>query len=210
MAFEDVAEALATVQDLQDADLIASRVAVDFLMLRPLHDEMKNLNKNAQVRPEFAQQFFARCADARKQALSAIAALNKTSCYASSALPAAISLAGLMADSLPADKAAIAAIELKINNMEKMADLLTAITDEASAAVVAPLVELAHARGRILDDFAAEYEDAPIPDDLALYFARRVEDYHVDLANQVARIQAEQFFGNVKLAELLTSPDKQQ
>ncbi len=207
LAFEDVAEALAMVQDLQDADLIASRVAVDFIMLRPLHAEIKALKHNPQVRPEMAQRFFSRCAAARKQALAIIAELNKTACHGSAALPAAISLAGLMDGSLSAEKAAVAAMELKINNMERMVDLLVEVNDAASAAAVAPMMEYANVLGNVLSDFADEYESTPLPEESALYFARRVEDYHVDLANVVSRIQSADFYGNEPLRALLSSPE---
>lgn len=205
LAFEDAAEALAGVNDVADADFVASRVAVDFLMLKDLHATILSMNKETDVRSEYAQTFLKRCTDSRAQALASIQALKKQDCFGSSALPAAISLAGLMKGPLPPHAAYETAMELKTNNMEMVILLLSAVKDTDSAATLAPMVEYAFALGKILEDFVLEHEQTPMDDDSAVYFARRIEDYHVDFANEAERLAAVHFFGNPLLRELLSA-----
>lgn len=193
-AFEDVAEALATVQDVKDADFVASRVAVDFLMLRDLHAAMGAMKNNADVSAEYAQSFVQRCTKARESAVACIAALQQCDYLGSAALPAATSLAALMKEPQPANVMAEAAMELKVNNMEMIVLLLDEVEDAESAETVANLVGYALAHGEILEAFAQEYEAHPMHPDSAVYFARRVEDSHVDFANMAAELRDCQYF----------------
>lgn len=211
-AFEDVAEALLTVQDVNDADFIASRVAVDFLMLRPLHAEMLAMQNHADVRPEYAKTFTARCAQARKSAIASITTLQQSDFHGSASLPAATSLAALMKGPLPPDKAAHAAWELKLNNMEMIVLLLDEVHDTASAETVAALVEYALACGEVLEQFATECESFPLDAESSVYYGRRVEDYHVDFGRLAAALQECNYYDSPKLRQVFApdSPQPQQ
>lgn len=202
LAFEDVAEALATVQDVSDADLLASRVAVDFLLLRNLHAEMVEMKTNPDVREEYAKAFILRCTEARKTAISAIQSLRKQDYFGSAALPAAASLASLMKEPLQPQKAAHAAWELKVNNMEMIVRLLSEVNDKPSAEMAASLVEYAIACGKILEKFATEYESQPLDAESSVYYASRVEDYHVDFGNLLAALKACNYYDSERLKRL--------
>lgn len=207
LAFEDVAEALGSVKDVSDADLLASRVAVDFLLLRPLHAEMVALKHNPEVNAEYAETFIRRCAEARKTAVAAIQALQKQDFYGSASLPAATSLAALMKGPLAPEKAAPAALELKVNNMEMIVLLLSEVEDKESAETVASLVEYALACGKILEEFATEYESQPIDAESSVYYARRVEDYHVDFGNLAESLKACHYHNSEKLRRIFVSDE---
>ncbi len=208
LSFEDVAEALRSVQDVNDADLVASRVAVNFLMLRNLHEEMRAMQSNADVRPEYAKSFALRCAEARKSAVSSIAALQELDYHGSVSLPSATSLAALMKAPLPPDKAARAAWELKLNNMEMIALLLDEVSDTESAETVASLVEYALACGEILEVFAEEYASYPLDEESSVYYGRRVEDYHVDFGRLAESLKAHNYYDSAKLRQIFV-PDEQ-
>lgn len=206
-AFEDVAEALLTVQDVNDADLVASRVAVDFLMLRNLHAEMMAMQSHADVRADYAKDFARRCAEARKSAVATIAALQQQDFHGSVSLPAATSLAALMKAPLPPRKAAIAAWELKLNNMEMIVLLLDEVSDHESAETVAALVEYALACGEILESFATECESYPLDEETAIYYGRRVEDYHVDFGRLAIALKECNYYDSERLRRVFVPTD---
>ena len=209
VSFEDVAEALRAVQDVHDADLVASRVAVNFLMLRNLHQEMLAMQSNADVRPEYAKEFTQRCAEARKSAVASIVALQQQEYYGSVALPAATSLAALMKDPLPPDKAARAAWELKLNNMEMIVLLLDEVRDPETAATVTSLVEYALACGEILEMFAEEYASHPLDEESSMYYGRRVEDYHVDFGRLVEFLKEHNYYDSAELRQIFVQDEPQ-
>lgn len=207
VSFEDVAEALLSVQDVNDADLVASRVAVNFLMLRNLHAEMLAMQNNADVRPEYAKAFALRCAEARKSAIASIAALQQQDYHGSVSLPAATSLAALMKAPLPPDKAARVAWELKLNNMEMVVLLLDEVSDAESADTVASLVEYALACGEILESFAEEHASHPLDEETSMYYGRRVEDYHVDFGRLAESLKAHNYYDSAKLRQIFVADE---
>ncbi len=196
LAYEDLAHALDGVEDITDADLVAARVAADFLLMRELHAAWQG-GDAPEMSPEFAKSFAMRCAEAGKTAKAAMERLREHSCYESDALMAALSLAPLM-DSASLQKSpalATAAMELVANNREMIILILDEAVDEATAPQVAALVQAAFVYGEALSAFADEVGDGLLEEEKKQDFGQRFENFNIDFSEHRARLSGKGYFG---------------
>lgn len=202
LAYEDLAAALDGVEDMVDADLVASRVAADFLLLRELSPALNDVKAN-EVSPELARSFTTRCAEAGKTAKAAMERLQGRSCYESEALPAALSLAPLLDVPLQKSPAlATAAMELVVNNKEMIILMLDEAVDEQTAPQVAALVQAALVYGNALAAFSDELGEELLEVEQKRDFGKRVENFNIDFAEHKARLSEAAYFGCPELRAL--------
>lgn len=196
LAYEDLAHALDGVEDITDADLVAARVAADFLLMRELHAALQR-GKTTETSPEFAKSFATRCAEAGKTAKAAMERLREHSCYESDALMAALSLAPLMdAASLQKSPALAAAVmELVANNREMIILILDEAVDNTTASQVAALVQAAFIYGETLSAFADEVGDGLLEEEKKQDFGQRFENFNIDFSEHRARLTEKGYFG---------------
>lgn len=211
--YEDVATALSSVDDSTDADLVASRVAADFLLLRGMGQALFASGGGAEVNSDTLRSFHLRREQARKAVETATARLRENSCYGSEALPAALSLSGLISGKAPTGPAAeTAAQELLSNNREMMSLLLDEATDAGSAEQVASLIGSALRCEAALSAYAKEVGAASLDSDQLEFYAQRKRDFHIDLRNHSERLEPQGYYGNTFLREfiegLLTLPQE--
>lgn len=201
-AYEDLSSALAGVEDMTDADLVAARVAVDFLLLRDL-DAALRASDGMGVDHASVRSFVVRCTEAARTTQSAMEHLRQNSCFESDALQAALSLAILMSD--PDQKSQILATsakELVANNKEMVILLLDEAVDEVTAPQVAVLVQAALVYGTSLASFAEEQGDELLSIEQKDEFSQRLENFAIDFAEQRSRLSVEEYFGSKALRSL--------
>lgn len=211
--YEDVATALSSVDDSTDADLVASRVAADFLLLRGMGQALFTSGSGAEVNSDTLRSFHLRREQARTAVETATARLRENSCYGSEALPAALSLSGLISGKTPTGPAAeTAAQELLSNNREMMSLLLDEATDAGSAEQVANLIGAALRCEAALSAYAKEVGASSLDSDQLEFYAQRKRDFHIDLGNHRERLEPQGYYGNTFLREfiegLLTLPQE--
>lgn len=200
--YEDLSNALAGVQDVTDADLVASRVAVDILLIRELNVSIQQAGE-LETSPKFAKSFATRSAEVSKTVEAAMARLKDCKCYESDALSAALYLIPLVSpDVRPGPDMAEYATELVVNNCEVIIMLLDEATDAESAAIVADLVASAMGYGEELEDFADELGDAAIPEERKFFFGQRMQNYKLDFEAHRERLKEQKFFNCKALSDL--------
>lgn len=200
--FEDVVAALTDVQTKAEADVVASRVAVDFILLQRLNREVLHIDTKV-VRPAFAREFAERCTRAQSQVKEAAGRLAGVRCFGSKALEAALTLATLVSGQLSDEAAILAGRELVVNHLEVSSRLLREVKDFESAEKVAPMLKVALECGRVLNEFRLSYESRgqslmKEPD-----FEERVRRFREDLARSMEQLQIEGFYDSVMLREVL-------
>lgn len=202
--FEDVAAALSAVEDMTDADLVASRVAVDFLLLRDINAALEAVSRGGEaVGPDFARSFETRCATARQAVQEAMERLRNSRCYESDALPAALSLASLMNDPPEGSQLREAGLELVANNLEMLLLLLDEVKDTDTADQVALLVMTSLAYDAELTRFAQEQEQHALEQEKADYLMRRIEGARLDFLELLTLLTEKNFFDSSLLKEAL-------
>lgn len=211
--YEDVATALSSVDDSTDADLVASRVAADFLLLRGMGQALFTPGSGAEVNSDTLRSFHLRRERARTAVEAATARLRENSCYGSEALPAALSLSGLISGKAPTGPAAeTAAQELLSNNREMMSLLLDEATDSDSAEQVANLIGSALRCEAALSAYVEEVGKGSLDSEQLEFYAQRRRDFHIDLRNHRERLEPQNYYGNAFLREfiegLLTLPQQ--
>ena len=194
--FEDVASALSAVEDMTDADLVASRVAVDFLLLRDINAALEQVGAGGELSPDFARSFSARCASARRAVNDAAERLREHHCYESEALSAALSLATLMNNPAGGTKLREAALELVANNLEMLVMLLDEVRDTDTADQVALLVMTSLTYDAELSRFAKEQEVHALDEEKGDYFTRRIEGVRLDFADLLTLLEEKNFWGS--------------
>lgn len=209
-AYEDLATALSGVGDMTDADLVAARVAVDFLLLRDLNAALAGVGKD-EMRPDFSKSFMTRCSEAGRTAEAAMERLRRNSCFESDALPAALSLASLMKGPLKKSPAlATAAMELLVNNKEMVILMLDEAVDAESSVQVAALVQAALAYGEVLSSFVEETGEDLLEVEQKQDFGQRIENFNIDFAEHKARLSADGYYGCAELRALFERDGKQE
>lgn len=209
--YEDVATALSSVDDSTDADLVASRIAADFLLLRGMGQTIFTSSNGAEVNSDTLRSFRLRRERASSAIETATARLREHSCYGSEALPAALSLSCLISGKAPTGPAAETAVqELLSNNREMMSLLLDEAIDSDSAEQVANLIGSSLRCEAALSAYAKEVGAAGLDAEQIEFYAQRQRDFHIDLQNHRERLEPQNYYGNTFLREfiegLLTQP----
>lgn len=205
-AFEDAVTALSSVQSKTEADVVASRVAVDFILLQRLNREVLRINTNA-VSPSFAREFAERCTKAQQQVQSAVERLSSVRCFESKALESALTLASLVSGKLEDHVALQACRELVLSNFELSNRLLKEVRDYDSAEKVAPMLKVVLSCGRVINEFRGGLESReqvhpPEPD-----FEHRLQRFREESAQYLERLQLEGFYDNLALREVLQAAE---
>lgn len=201
-AFEDAVTALSSVQSKTEADVVASRVAVDFILLQRLNREVLRINPNA-VSPSFAREFTERSTKAQQQVQAAAERLSSVRCFESKALEAALSFASLVSGQLEDHAALQACRELVLNNLELSNRLLKEIRDYDSAEKIAPMLKVVLSCGRIINEFRGGLESRGQALPPEHDFDRRLQRFREESAKNLERLQLEGFFDNRALREVL-------
>ena len=201
-AYEDLSNALAGVQDVTDADLVASRVAVDILLIRQLHASIQGAGEIT-AGEAFTKSLATRCALVSKTVDAAMERLKNCRCYESDALNAALYLIPLISpDVRPGPDMALHAAELVANNREVIIMMLDEAENVASAPLVAELVASAMDYGVELEAFAASLGEDSIPEEQRAYLKQRRENYELDFAEHRRRLSELKFFDCKDLSDL--------
>lgn len=201
--YEDVATALSSVDDSTDANLVASRVATDFLLLRGMGQNLADYS-GVKVNSETMRSFQLRREQARSAVESARTRLRENSFYGSEALQAALSLSGLISGKSPAGPAAETAVqELLANNREMMSLLLDEAKDAATAEQVTNLIEAALRCETALSAYAKEVGNAHLDDEQRDFYSQRRKDFYIDLQNHRERLAPLDYFRNSFLREFI-------
>lgn len=206
--FEDVALALSAVEDMTDADLVASRVAVDFLLLRDINAALEQVSAGGELSPDFARSFSARCASASRAVNDASARLREHHCYESDALSAALSLASLMNNPAGGAKFREAALELVANNLEMLVMLLDEVQDADTADQVALLVMTSLTYDAELSRFAKEQESHVLDEEKGDYLTKRIEGVRLDFADLLTLLAEKGFWGSSLLEKAVRGKGK--
>lgn len=201
--YEDLAAALSGVEDSTDADLVASRVAADFLLLRGMGQVISG---GEEVSTDTMRSFRLRNEHARSAVSNATARLRENNCYGSAALPAALSLSVLISGKTPSGADAESAVqELVANNREMMSMLLDEAVDKESAAQVAGLINTSLRCEAALSAYAEEVGTAHLDEEQRSHYARRQNDFLIDIRNHHARLNPNEYFGNAFLRDFVES-----
>lgn len=172
--YEDLGAALANVDNATDADLVAVRVAADFLLLRGMDHAISRSDTSSSLSPEFLRSFQTRREQVRSSVDDSIRRLREANCYGSTALPAALTLFCHIAGTAPSkEEAEVALQELLSRNLEMMLFLLEKAVDAKSAAVVASLMESACQCKAALVAYGEELGAAELPPDQLSFFVER-------------------------------------
>ncbi len=206
--FEDVASALSAVEDMADADLVASRVAVDFLLLRDINAALEQVSAGGELSPDFARSFSARCASASRAVNDASARLREHHCYESDALSAALSLATLMDNPVGGTKLREAALELVANNLEMLVMLLDEVQDTDTADQVALLVMTSLTYDAELSLFAREQESHALDEEKYDYLTKRIEGVRLDFEDLLTLLAEKGFWGSSLLEKAVRGKGK--
>lgn len=201
-AFEDAVVALSSVQSKSEADVVASRVAVDFILLQKLNREVLRINTNA-VSPAFAREFAERCTKAQQQVKAAAERLSTVRCFGSKALESALTLASLVSGKLDDAVAIQACRELVLNNLELSNRLLKEVKDYDSAEKIAPMLKVSLSCGRMISEFRSGLESRegilpPEPD-----FEQRLQRFREESAKYLELLQIDGFYDCVALRDVL-------
>lgn len=200
--YEDLSNALAGVQDVTDADLVASRVAVDILLIRQLHASIQSAGEVA-ASADFTKSFATRCAVVSKTVDAAMARLKSCHCYESDALSAALYLLPLISPEVrPGPDMAPYAAELVANNQEVIIMLLDEAVDADSAPLVAELVASAMDYGVELEDFADSVGTDSLTEEQIFFFGQREKNFQLDFAEHKRRLSELKFFDCKDLSDL--------
>lgn len=195
--WEDMATALDDVRDVTDADLVATRVALDILLIREWYgDTEATSGADKAVK--------ARAAAAAKTAATAVARVKAKHYYESDALKAAVQLLPLVDPAVkPGASFAPAVAELRMNCRETIIELLEEVDDAESADIVAKLVDATMICCDWLDELADEIGDADMDEEQELFIERRMDSYEADLKELKTRLKKEHFYGSVELKTVL-------
>ncbi len=188
-ALEDLVEALEGVSDATSADLIAARIAVDYLVL---HDCAPTENALATE------------LENRVQALSE--AVQQAEFHGSPGLRAAMSLARMRpghAEPLPRSAAAAAGLALMVNSRDVIIMLLDSVNNLSSAEAVVPHLESVLAYAQVLQDFAGQFAESELEAAEGEELYRQLEDSRRDLQESVGTVLDEDCFGSAALKTLL-------
>lgn len=197
---EDVAAALDSVSDTESADLVAPRVAVDFIAMSKLHAAAHAASENIPADADFAKSFMTRSTQARRLLDDAVCRLKEHNAYGSRVLPSALSFSSLLTDSLPESRAAESAAVLLAHHRAQMTMLLARVQDAATAAEVAELLQAMLTTDDVLAAFAAQHADGGVTENTAITLNKAEKD----LEGAVSTLRARDFYGNTKLRTLLT------
>lgn len=195
---EDVAAALGSVRDMQEAELVAPRVAADFIAIKALHETVHGMDDSG-VSADFIKSYATRGAQARAAAAAAVQHLRENACFESRSLPLALSFAGLLTDKLSEAQAEGAVTLLLADNREQMALLLARVGDAPSAEQVAALLEPM----LTCDDALAAFAHAHAASGVSEEAARRLNEAELGFAAAVRALNSRDFCGNAALRELL-------
>ena len=189
IALEDLTEALEGVEDPTSADLVAARVAVDYLVLH---------------RCAAAQG--AQSAALEERVKAAAEAVQQAECYGSPGLRAALELSRMRlgeATPLPRSEAAVCALELLLNSRDVLILLLDSVNNAASAKAVVPHLESALAYAQVLQDFAGQFSESEPDAARAESLYRQLEDSRRDLQQAIGTVMEQDCYGSAALQALL-------
>lgn len=199
--FEDLAAALVSIENKVEADMVASRVAVDFLGLAELNPIVMGLKDN-KPSPSFSQSFALRSQEAGRTVGVAMERLRSHACYNSRALVAAMALGGLLDKKLTREQAAECAAELMVNNQECLVRLLQETRDADSADKVAFLIRANRDSGDILEKFAMQYRDVSMDRARQSERSARAEMAASAMMSTLDALQKKNYYDSVRLKEL--------
>lgn len=200
--YEDLSNALAGVQDVTDADLVASRVAVDILLIRQLHATLQSAGASS-ASADFTKSFASRCAVVSDTVDAAMARLKACHCYESDALNAALYLLPLISPEVrPGPDMAPYVAELVANNQEVIIMLLDEAVDASSAPLVAGLVASAMDYGEELAELASSVGTESLSAEHIFFFGQRKKNFELDFAEHKRRLTECKFFDCKELSDL--------
>lgn len=198
--------ALSSVQSKVEADVVASRVAVDFILLQRLNREVLRINTNA-VTPAFAREFTERCTKAQQQVQTAVERLSAVHCFESKALESALTLASLVSGKLEDSVALQACRELVLSNLELSNRLLKEVKDYESAEKVAPMLKVALSCGRVINEFRGGLESRHQVPPCEADFEQRLQRFREESAKCLELLQIEGFYDSVSLRHVLQASE---
>lgn len=195
---EDVAAALGSVRDTQEAELVAPRVAADFIAIKALHETVHGMDDSG-VSADFIKSYATRGAQARSATEAAVKHLRENACFESRSLPLALSFAGLLTDKLSDAQAASAVTLLLADNREQMTNLLARVGNAESAEQVAELLQPMLTCDAALAAFAHAHAESGVPEEVA----RRLNAAEQGFTAAVRALNSREYCGNAALRELL-------
>lgn len=198
---EDVSTALDSVTDADSADMVAPRVAADFIAMSKLHDPAHHVEKTVSVPDEIAKSFVVRSRQARQLLDDSVKRLKENQAYGSRSLPVALSLSSLMTRPLTESLAAEASAIVLTDSRNQLSVVLLRVHDEASAAEIAPMVQAMLTTDDVLSAFAAEHADGGVSENTAVRLNRAEEDF----ARCIRSLRARNYHNNRLLRQLLDS-----
>lgn len=192
--YDDLAAALASVSDREEADFVASRVALDFILLHRLDRRLKD-EQGEQIRDCMIARFVNRCDQSRQAVCVAMERLKLEDCFGSSALEAALELSHLQDGRLSLARARELGRRLHLNSAESELRLLRRVNDRDSAQTIAPLLHCVRSCGRSVDEYLTEYAGAAAESCAADEVAERLEAVQEEMGRVLQELRQRGYYG---------------
>lgn len=203
--YDDLAAALASVSDREEADFVASRVALDFILLHRLDRRLK-VEQGEPIRDCMIARFVNRCDQSRRAACEAMERLRLEDCFGSTALEAALELSHLQDGRLPLARAGELGRRLHLNSAESTLRLLRRVNNRDSAQEIAPLLHCVRSCGRSVDEYLAAYAGAAAVACEADEVAERLEAVQGEMGRALLELRQQGYYGCRELEDELREP----
>lgn len=203
--YDDLAAALASVSDREEADFVASRVALDFILLHRLDRRLKD-EQGEQIRGCMIARFVNRCDQSRRAVCEAMERLRLEDCFGSAALEAALELSQLQDGRLPLARAGELGRRLHLNSAESTLRLLRRVNNSDSAQTIAPLLHCVRSCGRSVDEYLAEYAGAASVACEADEVAERLEAVQGEMGRALQELRQQGYYGCRELEDEFREP----
>lgn len=202
--WEDLSLALREVRSTEDANLAASRIAVDFLGLAEMGAAAQGASASAGELDELFG-FDRRCKEAAAQISASLQRLRESEHFHSRPLVAALSLAALLRDQLPDARGVECAEELLTNNHEIIVKMLQQVHDVNSADAIAKLVKVARSHGDALEQFSKRYRGVSPSSLWQQERAARAEKASAAMVRLMEELQKNGYYGSSLLRSMMGS-----